>query len=301
MDSLRSRASQLLRASVAENTASTYQTALACFNQFRSQYGFPIDYPGQAQHYVLFISYCFERGFSPATIKTYISGLSFYHKLHNWYDPSELFIIKKLLEGCQRTRRRVDSRAPVTPMILQAICGLLHSACYNDYEAIMFKAAYLLAYYGLLRVSEIVHSSRHYFHRGLLLKDVTFDASFSSMTVVIRRSKTCQVGSPTSLRIPCEANSNMCAVCAMKHYFVLRSGVDGYFFQHQDNRPLTRSQFSAVLAKCIALSPFRGTSILSHSFRIGRASELAAKGFSEEIIMKLGRWRSSAYRSYIRF
>ena len=60
------------------------------------------------------------------------------------------------------------------------------------------------------------------------------------------------------------------------------------------------AQFSAVLAKCISSSPFSGSHILSHSFRIGRASELASKGLPDEAIMKLGRWRSSAYRTYIR-
>ena len=257
-------------------------------------------YPCQAQHYVLFISYCFERGFSPATIKTYISGLSFYHKLNNWYDPAQLFVVKKLLEGCQRTRKRVDTRAPVTPKILQAICQLLPLVCYNDYEAHMFKAAYLLAYFALLRVSEIVYTYGHYFCRGLLEQDIKFDTSFSSMTVVIRWSKTCQSGTPTSLRIPCEPDINMCPVCAMKHYFSIKSSLGVYLFKHQNGRPLTRTQFSAVLFKCIALSPYKGSTILSHSFRIGRASDLAGKGVPEDTIMKLGRWRSSAYRSYIR-
>ena len=106
---------------------------------------------------------------------TYISGLSFYHLLNNWYDPSELFVVKKLLEGCQRSRSRVDNRAPITPQILHSICLSLQFICYNDYEAILFKAAYLLAYFGLIRVSELVHSTWQHSGRALQFHDIKFE------------------------------------------------------------------------------------------------------------------------------
>lgn len=299
MECLHSRTRQLLGACVALNTASTYRTAVCSFNNFRLQYGFPVDYPGRADHFVMYISYCFEMGFSPSTIRSYISGLSFYHKLHNWFDPLELFVVKKLLEGYSRSRRRVDNRAPVTPQILHSICTLLPSICYNDYEAILFKAAYLLAYFGLLRVSEVVHSTWQHHGRALLLDDIKFDHS-CAVVVAIRQSKTCQMGEPTYLRIPCEADSNMCPVCSLKKYLAVRPSTQGYFFKHKNDKPLTRAQFSAVLAKCISSSPYKGANLLSHSFRIGRASELASKGVPDEAIMKLGRWRSAAYSTYIR-
>lgn len=300
MECLQTRSQQLLRVSVSVNTASTYKNAISCFDDFRIQYGLGLNYPGRADHIVLFISYCFEKGFSPATIKTYISGLSFYHKLNNWYNPADLFVVKKLLEGCCRSRMRVDNRAPITPLILRSICASLSSVCYNDYEATMFKAAYLLTYYGLLRVSEVVHSTWQHYGRALQVQDVTFDKSGNSVFITIRRSKTYQVGPSTYFRIPCESDATVCPVCALKCYVASRSGAPGYFFKHQNNRPLTRAQFSAVLAKCISASPFRGQHILSHSFRIGRASELASNGVSDEAIMKLGRWRSSSFRTYIR-
>lgn len=300
MERLHTRTNQLLSASVAVNTASTYRNAVSSFNQFRSQYGLPASFPSRADHIVLFISFCFEKGLSPATIKTYISGLSFYHKLNNWFDPAELFVVKKLLEGCHRSGKRVDNRAPVTPQMLQVICTALRSFCYNEYETIMFRAAYLVAYFGLLRVSELVHSSWQQNGRALQFQDVTFNQT-NAVTITIRESKTCQAGHPMHLRIPCERDPSLCPVCSLKQYVTVRSNTSGYLFKHQNNKPLTRSQFSAVLAKCIASSIYRGRNIRSHSFRIGRASELACKGVPEEAIMKLGRWRSSAYRTYIRF
>ena len=161
MECLQSRTRQLLHNSIAVNTASTYKNAVVCFNNFRDQYHLPLVYPSQPSHVVLFIAYCFETGLSPATIKTYIAGLSYHHKINMLHDPTDLFVVKKLLEGCHRSGKRTDSRAPITPSILTSICELLSSICYNVFEATMFKAAYLLTYYGLLRVSEVVHSSCH--------------------------------------------------------------------------------------------------------------------------------------------
>ena len=63
MECLHTRTQWLLRASVAVNTAITYKNAISCFNDFRSKYGFPLVFPGQADHIVMFISYNFEKVF----------------------------------------------------------------------------------------------------------------------------------------------------------------------------------------------------------------------------------------------
>lgn len=38
----------------------------------------------------------------------------------------------------------------------------------------------------------------------------------------------------------------------------------------------------------------------SHSFRIGGATALSMSGYSIDEIKKVGRWKSSAYKSYIK-
>ena len=39
---------------------------------------------------------------------------------------------------------------------------------------------------------------------------------------------------------------------------------------------------------------------MSHSFRIGHASDLASMGIPNDIIKRLGRWKSNAVAGYIR-
>ncbi len=67
--------------------------------------------------------------------------------MHNIPDPTEVFIVKKLLEGCRRSRRSRDTRAPITENILLKIVKVLRVICYSDYEGTLFKALFTLAYY----------------------------------------------------------------------------------------------------------------------------------------------------------
>lgn len=252
------------------------------------------------EHIILFISYCFDIGYSPSTITTYMSGISFYHKLRDLKDPTALFIVKKLLEGCRRIRPRQDVRAPITEEILNKICIMLPDICYSFYETCLLKAACLTAYYGLLRVSEIVFTCQIQADRPLQPADVQVVESSLALIISIRVSKTNQAGAPTVLRIPASSNPTLCCVRAVQHYLCIRPSYSRYFFCHVNGAPLTKSQFSGILTKAIRAIGLPTQLYSSHSFRIGRATDLAAKGVSSDIIKKLGRWRSDTVERYIR-
>ena len=73
----------------------------------------------------------------------------------------------------------------------------------------------------------------------------------------------------------------------------------GSLFCHSDNRAISVNQFNSELRRCLAfcgLNPQRYT----HSFRIGAACLAAEKGFSDAQIRALGRWKSDAFKLYIR-
>ena len=116
----------------------------------------------------------------------------------------------------------------------------------------------------------------------------------------IRISKNNQRGQPTLIRIPCMHDNNMCPVCLLRDYLKLRSKQSDQLFVHANGKPLTRSQFAGVLDKVVRGSDFKSKHVKSHSFRIGRASELAALGVDCDVIKSMGRWKSNAYKSYIR-
>ena len=230
-----------------------------------------------------------------------MSGISFQHKVNDLYDPTKSFVVKKLLEGCKRIRRSNDIRAPITTTVLGKIISILPQICISPYEAQLFRAAYLLAYFGLMRVSELVYTNALHAVRPLFYSDITITSGAEAMLISIRVSKTNQRGPATTIRIPRLCNNDLCPVKAMQNFLKLRpSGSQHqYLLCHSNGSPLTRSQFSGVLVKSVRALGLPTHIYTPHSFRIGRASVLAAEGVSHDDIKTLGRWKSSVFKRYI--
>lgn len=287
---------------MAVNTRLAYKTACRKYQEFRRDYSLPLLWPSPVAHLVLFISYCFEAGLAASTIRLYTSGICFVHKIHGWSDPSEGFIIQKLLEGYRRTRQRKDGRVPITISILTKICQHLPFVTYSRYKTLLFRAVYSLAYFGLFRVSELVvtRPTEIDLNHALRIKDVHFEKSTEAIVIRIRSSKTSQRGPSVSIRIPNSVSDGISCVQFMRDYVHVRPHQGNFFFCHANGEPLTRSQFSGVLSKVLKHAGFLSDAYRSHSFRIGRASELAVNGVSDDTIKQMGRWTSNAYMSYLR-
>ena len=58
--------------------------------------------------------------------------------------------------------------------------------------------------------------------------------------------------------------------------------------------PLTRRRLNRILRHAL------GTGFSSHSLRIGLVTTAAAAGVEDNVLQRLGRWRSSAYDGYVR-
>lgn len=300
MGSLRKRACSLLKSSLSENTQLAYESALKNFNLFRVKYGLESTWPVPLHQIVSFISYCAEMAYAPSSINLYISAISFKHKINQWFDHTQSFLVKKLLEGCKRQKNHKDNRSPISYDILKEICRHLPNVCRNPYESKLFTAAYTLAYYGLLRVSEVVVTKSSQTHRALRIDDLTIETGNKALRLKIRISKSNQCGNPITIRIPQSQSREVCCVKSIIEFLNIRSKASQVLFCHEDGQPLTRSQFSAILFKALQSANIAKGRYRSHSFRIGRASELSAQGVPDECIKRMGRWASSAYTTYLR-
>lgn len=300
MEDIRSRSRKLLTASLATNTHVAYRNAITAFNKFRLTHNLGTHWPAAVIQVQYFISSCFEKGFSPATICTYCSGISFFHKINSLQDPTSTFIIQKMLEGCRRSRKQNDIRAPISKDLLKSICSKLSETCSSHYEISLFKAAFTLAYFGLLRISELVYTGPLHTDRPLQLCDISYDLQNKILLIQIRKSKTDQSGKAIKLKIYPEEKGNICCVQSVLEYIKARPRSKGYLFCHLNTQPLTRYQFSSILAKCISKLGLSTVFFKTHSFRIGRATDLAINGLSADTIKKLGRWSSNTFYKYIR-
>ena len=89
-------------------------------------------------------------------------------------------------------------------------------------------------------------------------------------------------------------------MASLLQYCKIRGDQPGLLFCQSDNRPISVHQFNSQLRRCLAFCGLDPRRYKSHRFRIGAACHRAEKGFSDAQIRALGRWKSDAFKLYIR-
>ncbi|XP_022103377.1 uncharacterized protein LOC110986066 [Acanthaster planci] len=302
MVSVNEEAMRLLGASFSASTWGSYSRGAERFRQFRLQSGLPQLWPAPCTHIAAFIAFLSLEGLAPSTIGTYLAAVAYIHKINNWPDPTDNFLVHKLREGCRRLGRSTDTRRPITIDLLGKICNILGATTSSIDEAALFRAAFLLAFFGFLRVGEFTVSRKSDDQSRILnYKDVWVLGSTPELLVIkLRFSKTDQRGESAELQFHRQPHSAICPVGATLQYLQVRPKVAGPFFCHFDHSPLTTYQFNRMLRACLEALNLSPQGFSSHSFRIGAATSAALNGFSIVQIQQLGRWRSHAVKLYIR-
>uniref|UniRef100_A0ABM5EUS7 Integrase/recombinase xerD homolog n=1 Tax=Pogona vitticeps TaxID=103695 RepID=A0ABM5EUS7_9SAUR len=293
-------ATRAIGMALAPRTKNKYTSTWVEFSEFRRLGHLEQAWPAPVEHIQQFIVELHWRGLTPGTIRGKLAALSFYAKANGIGDASSDFRIRKMLEGWSRERgRRKDERTPISPAILSRICDCWGALCRDKYEESLFRAAALLAFFGAMRISELVALGRNdVSRRALQLEDVAvWDGQ---VRVRLRSSKTDQYGKGNMVILGQCTLENICPVRAMKEFGIRRGTDRGYFFQHKNGSPLTKYQFWALTDMALESLGIKNMRFGTHSFRIGAASTAAALGYDVEKIKRLGRWSSTCFRKYIR-
>ena len=82
--------------------------------------------------------------------------------------------------------------------------------------------------------------------------------------------------------------------------FLYEGATPGPLFCFADGSPVKTSQFTQQLQQALNFCGLDSTKYKSHSFRIGADSLEAEKWLSDAQIRHLGRWKSDAFKLYIR-
>ena len=214
----------MLESSRAQNTIRTYRMAWTAFQSFRNAYHFNTLQDPNVEQLALFISYMSCHKYSASTIATYMAGLSFCLRSRGLHDITQVFPIRHLIEGCRRLHTREDIRCPITLNILKRLINVLPYVCENSYDQKMYTAAFLLAFFGFLRISEFTATSRRV---SLGESDVIIKGSspHRRLLLSVRFSKTDQRGA-------CGKRSNNtrkritlpCSGCTGVHMYSAKAG-----------------------------------------------------------------------------
>ena len=109
----------LLVGSIAPSTRRTYTRAQQVLVDFLSQFGFCEVLPIPPIIIAMFVAHLHKCSYAASTVLTYMSAVSFLHKLHNVPDPVHTFIVQKAVAGVQKAHPQFDLRLPTTLPILR--------------------------------------------------------------------------------------------------------------------------------------------------------------------------------------
>ena len=219
------------------------------------------------------------------------------HKLADMADPTQHFVIKKLLAGAQKLAAKPDTRLPITPTVLHEIVDATPFIVSSNYVCYMLQSMFLLSFHAFLRIGEItIHSkARHAY--VIQVSDVTI--SNSSLTLVMCHFKHNTSGRPVTLSIS-RTHDKYCPVLALSRFLTVRGTVQGPLYAFANATPVSRNFFCNHLTKTLKYAGLDPDKYKGHSFRIGAATAAADSGLSETQIQTMGRWKSSAFKRYVR-
>ena len=242
----------------------------------------------------------FSSHYAASTILSAVSAITFSHKIVGLPDPADSFYIKKLLIGVQKQAGSVDSRRPIDLPMLARLVAATQIVIPDVFLQCCISAMYMLAFYGFLRIGEITKRPGGHVEDLIQLQDLKFPSGQGklSMQLSIRHYKHQHGNRPFLLEIT--AKSRHCPILVMKRYLRVRGSTPGPLFIFADHTPISASYFARQLATCLSHCGYNTTMYTGHSFRIGAATTAAERGCTDIQIQTMGRWKSNAFRRYIR-
>ena len=245
---------------------------------------------------LLFIAYLHLWGYAPASITSYICTIGYVHKLKTLPDPTGSFVVQRLLAAVSKVDARGDTRLPITLPILRDLILALRHTFNQPYLQSLLKAMLTVAFSGLMRLGEITSDSAE--KAALLIGQISLQSDHA--IIVIAKFKHNNSRQPFHIVLPRQTDYIICPFGALSQYLDQRGYDPGPLFCFPSLHPVSRNFFTAKLNTLLRYCGLNPGLYKSHSFRIGAASHYAAEGFSDEQIRLLGRWKSNAFRSYIR-
>ncbi|XP_056203541.1 uncharacterized protein LOC130153111 [Falco biarmicus] len=263
-----------------------YLEGLKKFLLFRKSMRMPAAWPIPKEQVRDFLAVESHRSSSKTLM--YVAALSYLSKLTGNPDPLEDAVTRCMVVGlkCQVGILR-DKYLPVTIEVLRSLLGALESVCITPYECLLFRALFTVAFFGALRIGEMVAK-----HHNVLQPELLY---LSDLQLMERRVVFCLCNSPVAqerqlISLGLSGEPWVCPVLALHRYVIVRSQLEGPLFMHSDNTTVTKREFLTILRCALRLLGLCPEQYGVHSFWLGTAATAARCGYPREDVTRLARW-----------
>ena len=280
--------------SYSDQTFRNYSRIFSNFIKFLVNLNIPVILPATTSTLIAFISHLHTGGKKHSTISSYLSAIGTFHKLLYDTDPTKSFLVVRSLLGLKKSSPPNLGLLPIRFNLLIKVIQALQRSKLDNFLQLMTKAIFLLAYHGCFRIGELVwsQSAQH----TLSLSQVTFNHSPKSVILTLPSFK--HSVDPVEIIIP--SSSPHCPVGALEDYLDVRPRGKGPLFLKPNGDPVKREDVVKTLKDTLTLLVPDTSRYITHSFRIGRTTDLVSLGTPDSVIRETGRWRSDAFKSYIK-
>ncbi len=285
---------ELLDSVYAKSTKDKYD---AYWNEFL-EFVLDLDFEFSENAVCEYIQFLYETGYAYSSIAGRLSAISIGLQARHEVDSTQAFLPKLLLKGVKRQTKVSDHRKPFTEKMVHDLILALPEVVSDPYLVIMYAALFAWAFYGGLRCSEYTMPvvAEHNLH----LSDICrlTKGNEAAYRIRFRSYKHSPDLIPDFIMVP-SGHPILCPVLIMDQYLAVRKDVGEALFVDRVG-PVTRLELDNLLTDCLNHLGWDVNSYESHSFRIGRATAWMEQGYSPAQIMQMGRWRSDAYKVYLR-
>ena len=237
-----------------------------------------------------------------STLKSYVSAIKDVLLTDGYELIVDKFILSTLISSCKQINDVVRTRLPIMTGLLEIIL-FETQRMFRDtqpYLELLYKNIFSTLFYSLFRIGEITLSAH-----TIKAKDIHVSHSKKKILFVLYSSKTHGKESNTQkIRISSQHDLGyFCPFKLSRKYQRVRGGYicdDEPYFIFSDHTPVRPANVRCVLQNILQRLKLDKKLYGTHSFRIGRATELFRKGVSLEKIKQMGRWRSNAVYKYLR-
>ena len=246
-----------------------------------------------------------ERGLQSQTIKSYMSAIKRVLLDDDYPWDNNKLLLGTLTKACKILNDRVKIRLPIKIGLLEIVLfELQRKFAMQPYLEVMYKAFFMLSYYGMFRVGELASGSH-----PVKAKDVHIATNKNKMLFILYSSKTHgKESNPQKIKISENKSKitkigHFCPFRISREFLSIRGNYKNEndpFFVHSNNEPVTPSQIREVLRSTLETLDLNPLLYDCHSFRIGRTNDMVSMKYSLEQVRIAGRWKSNAVYKYIK-
>lgn len=291
VQALRQRAAALAASSKAENTRIAYRKGWRAYSAWCARLGFA---PLNGDPHLVGLYFASIAHLSPSTVRQRAAAIQLAHQLAGVPLDLKHHLAASILQGIEREQGRRPRRqaAPLLPEALK----LVLQASGEGPVATRDRALVLLGFGGALRRSELAALDRD---------EVV--SSERGVKLLIRRSKTDQVGAGEEVAMVAGKDPALCPRRALESWLAVRGSAPGPLFSRSykggrlGTGRLTPAGINLILKRLLARAGADPRHYSGHSLRAGLATEAALRGAHLHQVMKQTRHRSAdAARRYLR-